>query len=43
MGVARVDRLQVFEDAYKSRLSCVIIDDVERLLEYTPLGPRYVL
>lgn len=32
---------QVFEDAYKSRLSCVILDDIERLLEYAPVGPRF--
>lgn len=32
---------QVFEDAYKSPLSIVILDDIERLLEYVPIGPRF--
>ncbi|XP_067931363.1 vesicle-fusing ATPase 2-like isoform X2 [Watersipora subatra] len=32
---------QVFEDAYKSPLSLVIVDDIERLLDYAPIGPRY--
>lgn len=25
---------QFFDDAYKSQLSCVVIDDIERLLGY---------
>jgi vesicle-fusing ATPase len=33
--------LQVFEDAYKSPLSIVILDDIERLLEYVAIGPRF--
>jgi len=32
---------KVFEDAYKSPLSLIVIDDVERLLEYVPIGPRF--
>ncbi|XP_033096402.1 vesicle-fusing ATPase-like, partial [Anneissia japonica] len=32
---------KVFEDAYKSQLSCVVIDDIERLLDYVPIGPRF--
>ncbi|XP_010439434.1 PREDICTED: vesicle-fusing ATPase-like [Camelina sativa] len=32
---------KVFEDAYKSPLSIVILDDIERLLEYTEIGPRF--
>jgi hypothetical protein len=32
---------QVFDDAYKSPLSCIIIDNIERLLDYSPIGPRY--
>ncbi len=32
---------KVFEDAYKSPLSVVILDDVERLLEYVAIGPRF--
>ncbi|XP_021902227.1 vesicle-fusing ATPase [Carica papaya] len=33
--------IKVFEDAYKSPLSIIILDDVERLLEYVPIGPRF--
>jgi hypothetical protein len=36
-----VGDVQVFEDAYKSRLSCIILDNIERLLEYVPIGPRF--
>ncbi|KAF3602108.1 hypothetical protein F2Q69_00034455 [Brassica cretica] len=32
---------KVFEDAYKSPLSIVILDNIERLLEYTEIGPRF--
>nr|CAB3478278.1 unnamed protein product [Digitaria exilis] len=31
----------VFEDAYKSPLSIIILDDIERLLEYVAIGPRF--
>ncbi|PIA55395.1 hypothetical protein AQUCO_00800272v1 [Aquilegia coerulea] len=33
--------VKVFEDAYKSELSIVILDDIERLLEYVAIGPRF--
>ncbi|CAE6182417.1 unnamed protein product [Arabidopsis arenosa] len=32
---------KVFEDAYKSPLSIVILDNIERLLEYSEIGPRF--
>eukprot|EP00249_Psilotum_nudum_P022983 c28712_g1_i1 orf=181-2289(+) len=32
---------KVFEDAYKSPLSIIILDDIERLLEYVSIGPRF--
>mmetsp|Transcript_18752 Transcript_18752/g.72318 ORF Transcript_18752/g.72318 Transcript_18752/m.72318 type:complete len:737 (-) Transcript_18752:52-2262(-) len=32
---------KVFEDAYKSPISCVVVDDIERLLEYVQIGPRF--
>ncbi len=32
---------QVFELAYKSPLSVILIDNIERLLEYVPIGPRF--
>ncbi|KAH9561654.1 hypothetical protein CY35_05G033700 [Sphagnum magellanicum] len=30
---------KVFDDAYKSPRSIIILDDIERLVEYVPLGP----
>jgi vesicle-fusing ATPase len=30
-----------FTDAYKSALSVIILDDIERLIGYTPVGPRF--
>ncbi|KAL2979282.1 hypothetical protein AAZX31_13G164100 [Glycine max] len=33
--------IKVFEDAYKSPLSVIILDDIERLLEYVPIGSRF--
>lgn len=32
---------KVFDDAYKSTLSCIVVDNIERLLDYGPIGPRY--
>jgi vesicle-fusing ATPase len=32
---------KVFNDAYKSPQSCIVIDDVEECIEWTPIGPRY--
>lgn len=32
---------KTFDDAYKSPLSFIILDDIERLLEYVPIGPRF--
>ena len=31
----------VFENSYRSKLSLIVIDSIERLLEYVPLGPRF--
>ncbi|KAH3763968.1 vesicular-fusion protein sec18 [Pelomyxa schiedti] len=33
--------VKVFDDAYKSPLSVIVVDDIERLLEYVPVGPRF--
>ncbi|PHU14895.1 Vesicle-fusing ATPase [Capsicum chinense] len=33
--------VKVFEDAYKSPLSIVVLDGIERLLEYVAIGPRF--
>jgi vesicle-fusing ATPase len=31
----------VFSDAYKSSLSVIFIDDIERILDFTPVGMRF--
>ncbi|KAJ8607120.1 hypothetical protein CTAYLR_009154 [Chrysophaeum taylorii] len=30
-----------FMDSYKSPLSLLVVDDIERLVEYSPIGPRF--
>ena len=32
---------KIFDDAYRSMMSCILVDNVERLLDYGPIGPRY--
>lgn len=32
---------RTFEDAYRSPLSIIILDDIERIVEYAPIGPRF--
>ncbi|PRP84712.1 hypothetical protein PROFUN_07962 [Planoprotostelium fungivorum] len=32
---------KIFEDAHRSRLSCVVVDDIERLIDYARVGPRF--
>ena len=32
---------KIFDDAYKSTVSCVVVDNIERLIDYGPIGPRY--
>ncbi|KAI0225598.1 Vesicle-fusing ATPase [Lamellibrachia satsuma] len=32
---------KIFDDAYKSCQSCIVLDDIERLLDYVPIGPRF--
>jgi vesicle-fusing ATPase len=32
---------KIFEDAFKSPLSVIVVDDIERLLDYVPIGPRF--
>ncbi|KAF9076917.1 vesicular-fusion protein SEC18 [Rhodocollybia butyracea] len=32
---------KIFADSYKSPLSVVVVDNLERLLEWTPIGPRF--
>merc|ERR1712241_45473 len=32
---------KIFDDAYRSQMSCILVDNIERLLDYGPIGPRY--
>ena len=32
---------KTFSNAYKSEVSCVILDDIESLIEYVPIGMRF--
>ena len=31
---------RIFDDAYRSSMSCILVDNIERLLDYGPIGPR---
>ena len=33
--------LRIFTDAYRSPQAIIIIDDIERIMEYTPVGQRF--
>jgi vesicle-fusing ATPase len=33
--------VKAFEDAYKSKQSIIILDDLERLVEYVEIGRRF--
>jgi vesicle-fusing ATPase len=38
----KMDRIRrIFEDAYKSPFSVIVADDVERLINYAPMGPIF--
>ncbi len=32
---------RIFDDAYKSPLSVIVIDNIERIIEWVPIGPRF--
>ena len=32
---------KIFEDSYKSPQSCIVLDNIERLIEYVDVGPRF--
>ncbi|KAH8295285.1 hypothetical protein KR018_009591, partial [Drosophila ironensis] len=32
---------KIFDDAYRSTLSCIVVDNVEGLLDYGSIGPQY--
>lgn len=39
---AKIDHInKVFEDSYKSPLSLIVLDCLEGLLDYVPIGPRF--
>ena len=33
--------VKIFNDAYKSQLSLIVLDDFERLIEFMHIGPRF--
>ena len=33
--------VKIFEDAYKSPLSCIVLDNIERIIEFIDIGPRF--
>ncbi|KZT05630.1 AAA-domain-containing protein [Laetiporus sulphureus 93-53] len=39
MKVAAINK--TFSDSYKSPLSVIVVDNLERLLDFTPIGPRF--
>jgi len=45
VGFSEFDKVaainKVFDDAYKSELAVIVLDDIERLLDYVRIGPRF--
>ena len=40
--MAKVQHIsKIFEDAYKSRTSVVVVDNIERIIDWVPIGPRF--
>ncbi|EEB05324.1 secretory pathway protein Sec18 [Schizosaccharomyces japonicus yFS275] len=37
--IAHISR--VFEDSYRSPLSVIVVDDIERIIDWVPIGPRF--
>ena len=33
--------VKIFNDAYKSPISLIVLDDIERLIEFIHIGPRF--
>jgi vesicle-fusing ATPase len=33
--------VKIFEDAYRSPFSCIVIDNIERIIEFIDIGPRF--
>ena len=32
---------KIFEDAYRTTSACILIDDIERLIDFSPIGRRF--
>ena len=32
---------KVFNDSYRSPLSCIVVDNIEKIIEWSPIGPRF--
>lgn len=45
VGFSEMARVQyiskIFDDAYKSRTSVVVVDNIERIIDWVPIGPRF--
>ncbi|KAI0040942.1 AAA-domain-containing protein [Auriscalpium vulgare] len=45
IGFGEAQKIQaiskVFADSYKSPMSVIVVDNIERLLDWTPVGPRF--
>lgn len=40
--IGKINKIvKIFEDAYKSPLSLIVLDDIERLIEFIHIGPRF--
>ncbi|EAW09819.1 AAA family ATPase SEC18 [Aspergillus clavatus NRRL 1] len=40
--MARVQHIsRIFDNAYKSRTSVVVVDNIERIIDWVPIGPRF--
>jgi len=38
----KINRIcQIFDDAHKSNLSILVIDDLDKLIDYAPVGPYF--
>lgn len=44
-GMSELTKVQhiagIFENAYKSKLSCIVLDGIEGMFEWVPVGPRF--
>lgn len=33
--------VKIFDDAYRSTMACIVLDNIERLIEFVDIGPRF--